>query len=249
MRWLCFLLATDALAQAPRPAARPLRFDLAALPVTRDSFVFRVRGEERGWAVWQYEVKSVETGQQVVFTVESKLEPADSEHLRVVADRLTGAPLSLFHHVEAFVPQRDTVMVEHDLAVRDSRVEGRRRAASRKAGVTIAPIHVQLPAGAVWSNYQWFAAPGLAVSAGDSLVGKGYSEFGDSVETIMVVAEAVRTIQVPAGQFVVLPLVAGGMRIYVSHTAPRRVIKGETPDGTFTFELVHSGPPVPAAEP
>jgi hypothetical protein len=172
MRWLCFLLAPDALAQAPRPPAKPLRFDLAALPVTRDSFVFRVR-----------------------------------------------------------------------------RVEGRRRTVGRKAGVTIAPIRVQLPAGAVWSSYQWFAAPGLAASAGDSLVGKGYSEFGDSVETLVVVAEAVRTIQVPAGQFVALPLVAGGMRIYVSRMVPRRVVKGETPDGTFTFELVHSGPPVPVAEP
>src|SRR6266566_408915 len=129
MRWLCFLLAADALAQAPRAPAKPLRFDLGALPVTRDSFVFRVRGEERGWAVWQYEVKSVETGQQVVFTVQSELEPADTERLRVVADRLTGAPVSLFHHVESFAPHSDTVMVEHDLDVKDGQVVGRRRAA------------------------------------------------------------------------------------------------------------------------
>ena len=244
MRWLCFLLAPNALAQAPRPPVKPLRYDLAALPITRDSFVFRVRGAVRGWAVWQYEVQAVETGQQIVFTAASELEPADSEHLRVVADRLTGAPLSLFHHVESFAPQSDTVMVEHDLGVKDGRVEGRRRAAGRKTGVTIAPIHVQLPAGVAWSNYQWFAAPGLSVSAGDTLVGRGYTEFGDSIETYRVVAEAPRTIQVPAGQFAVLPLVSGGLRLYVSRTAPRRVVKGETPDGAFTFELVHSGPPV-----
>ena len=180
----------------------------------------------------------------MVFTVESVLQPTDSEHLRVVADRLTGAPVSLVHHVELFAPQSDTVMVEHDLDVRDGRVEGRRRAAGRKAGVTIAPIHVQLPAGVAWSNYQWFAAPGLAVAPGDTLRGRGYTEFGDSIETYQVVAEALRTIQVPAGQFAVLPLVTGGLRVYVSRTAPRRVVKGETPDGAFTFELVHSGPPV-----
>jgi hypothetical protein len=249
MRWLCFLLAPNTLAQAPRPPVKPLRFDLAALPVTRDSFVFRVRGEERGWAVWQYETRSVETGQEVVFTVASVLEPADTEHLRVVANRLTGAPVSLFHHVESFAPQSDTVMVEHDLDVRGDRVEGRRRAAGRKAGLTIAPIRVQLPAGVAWSNYQWFAAPGLAVAAGDTLVGRGYTEFGDSIETYQVVAEAPRTIQVPAGQFAVLPLVTGGLRLYVTRAAPRRVIKGETLDGAFTFELVHSGPPVPTGQP
>jgi hypothetical protein len=249
MRWLCFLLATNASAQASRPAPTPLRFDLSALPVTRDSFVFRVRGEERGWAVWQYEVKSVETGQQVVFTAQSELQPVASERLRVVADRLTGTPVSYFHHVESFAPQSDTVMVEHDLVVRDGRVEGRRRAAGRKAGVTIVPIHVPLPAGVVWSTYRWFAAPGVAAAAGDSLVGRGYTEFGDSVETFAVVAQAVRTIQVPAGQFEVLPLMAGGLRLYVSRTAPRRVVKGETPDGAFTFELVHSGPPTPAEQP
>ena len=249
MRWLCFLLAPNAAAQSPRPRAKPLHFDLAALPVTRDSFVFRVRGEERGWAVWQYEVKSVETGQQVVFTAQSELQPLTTERLRVVADRLTGRPLSLFHHVESFSPQSDTVVAEHDLDVKDGRVEGRRQATSRKGGVTIAPIHVPLPAGVVWSSYQWFAAPGLSVAAGDSLVGRGYTEFGDSIETFTVVAEALRTIRVPAGQFAVLPLVTGGLRLYVSRTAPRRVVKGETPDSAFSFELVHSGPPVPARQP
>jgi len=249
MHWLCFLLAPSAAAQAPRPRAKPLHFDLAALPVTRDSFVFRVRGEERGWAVWQYEVKSVETGQQVVFTAQSELQPLAAERLRVVADRLTGRPLSFFHHVESFSPQSDTVVVEHDLDVKDGRVEGRRQATGRKGAVTIAPIHVPLPAGVVWSSYQWFAAPGLSVAAGDSLVGRGYTEFGDSIETFTVVAEALRTIRVPAGQFAVLPLVTGGLRLYVSRTAPRRVVKGETPDSAFSFELVHSGPPVPARQP
>lgn len=244
MRWLCFLLAPSALAQAPRAHAKLLRFDLAALPVTRDSFVFRVRGEPRGWAAWQYEVKSVETGQQLIFTAQSELQPAATEQLRVVADRQTGAPLSFFHHVESFSPQSDTVMIEHDLDVRDGRVEGRRRSTDRKGAVTIAPVRVPLPAGVVWSSYEWFALPGVAAAAGDSLVGRGYTEFGDSVETFTVVAEVPRTIQVPAGQFDVLPLVAGGLRLYVTRAAPRRVVKGETPDGSFTFELVHSGPPV-----
>src|SRR5258708_2255977 len=251
MHWLCFLLAPSAAAQAPRPRAKPLHFDLAALPGTRDSVVFRVRGEERGWAVWQYEVKSVETGQQVVFTAQSELQPLAAERLRVVADRLTGRPLSLFHHVESFSPQSDTVVAEHDLDVKDGRVEGRRQATGRKGGGTIAPIHVPLPAGVVWSSDQSFCAPGPCVGGadGDSLGGRGYTEFGDSIETFTVVAEAQRTIRVPAGQFVVLPLITGGLRLYVSRTAPRRVVKGETPDSAFSFELVHSGPPVPARQP
>ena len=248
MRWLCFLLVTDAAAQAARPA-KPVHFNFAALPVTRDSFVFKVRGEVRGWAVWQYEVKAVETGQQVVFTALSELQPVDAESLHVVVDRLTGAPVSYFHHVDSFAPHSDVVMIEHDLDVVAGRVDGRRRVTHRKGAVAIAPIHVQLPAGAVWSNYQWFAAPGLAAAAGDSLVGKGYTEFGDSVETFAVVAGAIRTITVPAGEFEVLPLMAAGLRLYVSRTAPRRVVKGETPDGTFTFELVQSEPPRRAGQP
>jgi len=38
-------------------APKPLRFDLTALPVARDSFVFYLNGEERGQAVWQYEIQ------------------------------------------------------------------------------------------------------------------------------------------------------------------------------------------------
>ena len=52
MPWICFLLASTAM-QAPKP----LRFDLTALPVARDSFVFYLNGEERGQAVWQYEIQ------------------------------------------------------------------------------------------------------------------------------------------------------------------------------------------------
>jgi hypothetical protein len=53
------------------------------------------------------------------------------------------------------------------------------------------------------------------------------------------------TIQVPAGAFDVLPLTSGSFRFYVTRQAPRRVVKGETLDGRFRFELAHSAPVVP----
>src|SRR2546425_7468816 len=59
MRWPCFLLlaslplASATTAQTTGSASSPksLTFDVAQVPATRDSFVFRLRGQERGWAV------------------------------------------------------------------------------------------------------------------------------------------------------------------------------------------------------
>jgi len=80
MRWLCFLLASSVSAQGAHPLpAKPLRFDLTAVTPTRDSFIYRVRGEERGYAVWQYEIRSGATGQEVVFTAATELRPAEAE--------------------------------------------------------------------------------------------------------------------------------------------------------------------------
>src|SRR5467141_2668464 len=101
MPWLCFLLVSAA-AQTPKP----LRFDLAALTTARDSFVFYLNGEERGQAVWQYDIQ----GDQLVFTATSELRPADAESLRVVMDRRSGAPVSSFHRIAIFNPQSDTVL-------------------------------------------------------------------------------------------------------------------------------------------
>src|SRR5437879_2956657 len=97
MRWLCFLVVSVAAAAQSSPAQH-LQFDLAAIPATRDSFVFLLRGEPRGFAVWQYEFRSVEMGQDVVFTARSEFRPAEEERLRVVLNRLTGEPVVLDHH-------------------------------------------------------------------------------------------------------------------------------------------------------
>src|SRR5204863_44481 len=75
-----------------------------------------------------------------------------------------------------------------------------------------------------------------------------YKEFDDSLVTLSFVAGSPATIEVPAGRFDVLPLVSGGFRIYATRTGPRRVVKGETLDGGFLFELVRSGPVVPTPE-
>src|SRR5213595_3321464 len=98
MRWLCFLLlantAAAAAAAAQGSGSHSLHFDLAAVPATRDSFVFHFRGQERGWAVWQFEIRPLETTQQLVYTARSEFRPVEEEQERVVLDRLTGAPLS-----------------------------------------------------------------------------------------------------------------------------------------------------------
>jgi len=252
MRWLCFLLlaspaAAQSTGQAPA-AGKSLRFDLTAVPATRDSFVFIFRGDERGWAVWQYEIRSLEMTQEVLYTARSEFRPVEEESLRVVLNRLTGEPISTFHHIELFSPMSDTVMVEHDLDVKRGEITGRRRVGRRNGEVRIIPVSRPLARGTVLSDYVFIAAAVSNAAPGDSLAVPAYSEFGDSVGTLSFVAESPATIQVPAGRFEVLPLRSGGFRVFVTRTAPRRVVKGETLDGVFSFQLAGTGPIVPAPE-
>jgi hypothetical protein len=81
---------------------------------------------------------------------------------------------------------------------------------------------------------------------GDSLDCPAYSEATDALATLTFVAGQPTTIKVPAGQFEVLPLRSGGFRLYVTRAAPRRVVKGETLDRRFSFELASSAPVVPS---
>jgi hypothetical protein len=229
MPWLCFLLGSTAV-QTPKP----LRFDLAALVAARDSFVFYLNGEERGQAVWQYDIQ----GDQLVFTATSELRPADAESLRVVMDRRSGAPISSFHRIAVFNPQSDTVLLEHDLLVRQGRVEGTRRVGLRDGRITTRSVRTSLPSGAVWSDYGLLAAAVAIAAPGDVLHGRAYSEFGDSLTTLSLVAEAPATVTVPAGTFETVPLRSALVRVYVTRAAPRRVVKGESLDGVFRFELV-----------
>ena len=229
MPWLCFLLVSTAV-QTPKP----LRFDLAALVAARDSFAFYLNGEERGQAVWQYDIQ----GDQLVFTATSELRPADAESLRVVMDRRSGAPISSFHRISVFNPQSDTVLMEHDLVVRQGRVEGTRRVGLRDGRVTTRSVRTSLPSGAVWSDYGLLAAAVAIAAPGDVLNGRAYSEFGDSLTTLSLVAEAPATVTVPAGTFETVPMRSAVVRVYVTRAAPRRVVKGESLDGIFRFELV-----------
>src|SRR5258708_7123974 len=166
MPWLCFLLVSSAV-----QTAKPLRFDLALLPAARDSFVFYLNGEERGQAVWQYEIR----GDQLVCRAAWGLRPADAETLRVVMDRRTGAPVSSFHRINVFNPQSDTVLVEHDLTVRQGHVEGTQRVGRRDGTVTSRPVRKGLPAGAVWSDYSLLAAPAAVLAPGEVAKGRAYS--------------------------------------------------------------------------
>src|SRR5438034_3647575 len=91
MRWLCFLLlASSAAAQSS--GTKPLQFDLTAIPATRDSFVFAFRGAERGWAVWQYEIRPLEMTQEVLYTAASEFRPVEEERLRVMLTGQTADP-------------------------------------------------------------------------------------------------------------------------------------------------------------
>ena len=229
MPWLCFLLVSSSL-----QTAKPLRFDFTALTAVRDSFVFYLSGDARGQAVWQYDIQ----GGQVIFTATSELRPADAESLRVVIDRRTGAPVSTFHRIAVFNPQSDTVLVEHDLTVRQGHVEGTLRVGLRDGRVSTHPVRTRLPKGTVWSDYALLAAPVAVARPGDALSGSAYSEFGDSLTTLSLVAETPVTITVPAGTFETLPLRSAVVRLYVTRTTPRRVVKGESLDGAFRFELV-----------
>jgi len=100
----------------------------------------------------------------------------------------------------------------------------------------------------VFSDYVFLAGAVSNAAPGDSLAVPAYKEFDDSLVTLSFVAGSPATIEVPAGRFDVLPLVSGGFRIYATRTGPRRVVKGETLDGGFSFELVGSGPVVPTPE-
>lgn len=251
MRWLCsLLLASPAVATAQRsgPPSPTLHFDLTALPVTRDSFQFLFHGDARGWAVWQYEVRSLEGTQELVYTATSQFLPVEEERLRVVLDRQTGRPISTFHHIDLFSPQSDTVMLEHDLEVRHGEITGRRRTGTKSGDVKITPVSRPFAVGTVLSDYVFIAGAVTNAAPGDSLAVAAYKEFADSLVTLSFVAEPPTAIAVPAGRFDVLPLKSGLFRIYATRTAPRRVVKGETLDGTFAFELVHSGPVIPDAE-
>ena len=251
MRWLSFLLFagnTAAGQTAPGRAAKPLRFDFALMAESRDSFVFQVRGEERGWAVWQYEIRPLETTQEVVYTATSEFRPVEEERLRVVVNRLTGQPISTFHHIDLYSPRSDTVMVEHDLEVTRGEIAGRRRVGTKSGGVKIVPVTRPFAPGTVFSDYVFLAGAVSNAVPGDSLAVPAYKEFDDSLVTLSFVAESPAAIEVPAGRFDALPLRSGGFRIYATRTGPRRVVKGETLDGAFSFELVRSGPVVPTPE-
>lgn len=229
MRWLCFLLANTAAAQAT-----PLTFDVAALTARRDSFAFFLRGEERGSAVWSYDVR----GPHLVFTAVSDLRPVEAESLQVVMDRATGAPLATFHRIAFSDPRVDTAMVEHDLRIAGGRVTGGRRVVVRRGPAGARSSTATLPAGTVLSDYALLAAPVTNLAPGDSGVARAYSEFGDSLLTLTLVAEPWAIVTVPAGTFNVLPLRSAAFRLYVTRAAPRRVVKGESLDGMFRFELV-----------
>src|ERR1043166_4866497 len=154
MRWLCFLsLASPALAVAQGSGSPSLHFDFAAVPATRDSFVFHFRGAERGWAVWQFEIRPLETTQQLVYTARSEFRPVEEERERVVLDRLTGAPLSTFHRIDLFSPTSDTVMMEHDLEARHGEISGRRRIGTKSGEVKIIPVSRPFAPGMVLGDY------------------------------------------------------------------------------------------------
>ena len=249
MRWLCFLLvASPAAARAQATATKSLRFDVASVPATRDSFVFYLRGQERGWAVWQYEIRQLETTQELVYTARSEFRPIEEEQLRVVLNRLTGEPISTFHHIDLFSPLSDTVMVEHDLEVKRGEISGRRRVGTKSGEVKIVPVSRPFATGTVLADYVFIAGAVTNAAPGDSLGAPAYKEFADSLVTLSFVAGQPVTIDVPAGRFEALPLRSGGFRIYVTRTGIRRLVKGETLNGTFSFELVKSGPPVPGNE-
>ena len=249
MRWLCFLLLASPVCTAAQSAgARSLRFDVSALPATRDSFVFRLRGEERGWAVWQYEIRTLEMTQEVVYSATSEFRPVEAERLRVVVNRLTGEPISTFHHIDLFSPVSDTIMVEHDLEVKRGEIAGRRRVGTKSGDVQIIPVSRPFARGTVLADYGLLAAAVTNVGPGDSLAVAAYKEFTDSLITLSLVGGEPTTIEVPAGSFDVLPLKSGDFRVYATRGPLRRVVKGETLDGAFAFELVHSGPVVPTPD-
>jgi hypothetical protein len=244
MHRLGFVLVTAAVAVGSPP--KTLRFNLAGLPVSRDSFVFFFDSEPRGWAVWQYELRRAGDREEILYSGGSDFEPSVDERTRVLVDRETGAPLESFRHTE-FTGPGDTVMIEHTLAVKSGHVLGHRVVATRTHGVDTIAVDRSMPPGAVWSSYELFAAAVTNAEPGDTLVGQAYNEAGDSVVPLTFVAEQPESIAVPAGRMAVLPLRSGDfLRLYVTRVAPRRVVEGETLDGRFRFELATTGPVVPS---
>src|SRR5207247_8677035 len=158
MRWLCFLLLASpftpaATAQTSGASPKSLQFDLAQVPATRDSFVFRLRGEERGWAVWQYEIRPLEMTQELVYTATSEFRPVGEGRLRVVVNRLTSQPISTFHHIDLFSPRSDTAKVEPDLEVKRGEISARRRVGTTSGAVTLLPVNRPLAPAPVSFDY------------------------------------------------------------------------------------------------
>ncbi len=242
MRWLCFLLVSPALAQTG--SVKPLRFDYSAFPTTRDSFVYIVNRQVRGFAVWQYEQR--DSAHQVIYTQYSELQPIEEEETRVVFDARTGAPISSAYHLDVFSPGSDTIVVEHNLTITQGEVSGRRRTRTKDGKVQGDSVRHPFPPGTVWLQYALYAAAVTNALPGDSLTCTAYSEANDALTTLTFVAGQPTTLKVPAGQFDVLPLRSGGFRLYVTRAAPRRVVKGETLDRRFSFELASSAPVVPS---
>src|SRR2546430_490873 len=184
MRWLCFLLLLNpAAAAAQGSGSRTLHFDLAAVPATRDSFVFHFRGQERGWAVWQYEIQPLEMTQLLVYTASSEFRPVEAERLRVVLDRQTGAPVSTFHHIDLFSPTSDTVMVEHDLAVKHGEISGRRRVGTKTGEVKIIPVSRPFAPGTVLGDYVFIGGGGPHATPARSPRGPADPECADSLSS------------------------------------------------------------------
>src|SRR3989454_5504327 len=99
--------------------------------------------------------------QEVVYTAASEFRPVEEERLRVVVNRLTGQPISTFHHIDLFSPGSDTVMVEHDLEVRRGGISGRRRGGARGGGGVIVPGRRPLPPGTRPSGFGFLAGARL----------------------------------------------------------------------------------------
>ncbi|HUL04474.1 MAG TPA: hypothetical protein VLV16_14730 [Gemmatimonadales bacterium] len=232
--------------RAQTRAVKPLRFDATAIPATRDSFLFFVDRTQRGYAVWQYEVRKADKGEQVVYTQFSELQPLEQEEQRVVIDRATGRPVSFFYHLEMFSPASDTILVEVDVTLKQGVVDGRRSASLKAGGNQTVPVHRELPEDAVFGSYELLAAAVTNANPGETLAVPAYRETHDSLVTLTMTAGQPTSVRVPAGRFDVLPLSSGDFRVYVTRVAPRRVVKGETSDGRFTFELARSGPAIPS---
>jgi len=84
------------------------------------------------------------------------------------------------------------------------------------------------------------------LAPGDSLTVPVYREFEDTVVTVSLVAGQPTAVQVPAGRFEVLPIKNEDFVVYVTRAAPRRVVKGETADRAFSFQLARIGRVVPS---